>query len=309
MAWTASVSGLSHPGVSLLDHARSALPWSLFAVGLTPQSFVQPLGANDAAVDLDAATEQISLLLAPGEMAEDADVQTVLDTVVPALGAAPMRQRSATMHGADWWGTGRLVEIVGIPADLEHLAALTLAREARPCRWCGEPIALRPCPFCGAHAGGRPSEEASGPLPHRPGTNGTSSSPRATPSMAGSSRADTRRGRPRSAGSNFAPPCDTSGANTRPGTSCPTAGSVRRSSSNGSARSPEPAGSGPALTLRIGRCGRPTPRSVSPRPRRREEDRPRPPFGGVSGSATTPGPWIGAGGPKARPVADRANRH
>jgi hypothetical protein len=183
MAWTSSVSGLAHPGVSLLDHARSALPWSSFAVGLSPQSFVQPLGANDPALDLDPATEQISLLLAPGEKAEDADVQTVLDSVVPALGAAQMRQLSPTMHGADWWGTGRLVEIVGIPADLERLSELTLAREARPCRWCGEPIAVLPCSFCGESAGRRanrtgtlhPGESLSGRVTIQPGLAGDTS--------------------------------------------------------------------------------------------------------------------------------------
>jgi hypothetical protein len=155
MAWTASVAGLQHEGVSLLDHARSALPWSSFAVGLTPQSFVQPLSANDVALDLAPAGEEISLLLAPGAKAEDADIQTVLDTVVPALGAAQMRQLTATMHGGDWWGTSRLVEIVGLPMDLQRLAELTLPRDVRPCRWCDEPIAVLPCPFCGESAGRR----------------------------------------------------------------------------------------------------------------------------------------------------------
>ena len=155
MAWSSSVAGLQHEGVSLLDHARSALPWTSFAVGLTPQSFVQPLSANDAALDLAPAGEQISLLLAPGEKAEAADVQTVLDTVLPALEAAQIRQLEPTLHGSQWWGTSRLVEIVGLPIDLRRLADLTLAREAGPCRWCGEPIAALPCPFCGESAGRR----------------------------------------------------------------------------------------------------------------------------------------------------------
>ena len=66
LAWTSTVSNLQHPGVSLLDHARSALPWSSFAVGLAPQSFVQPLSANDPPLGLDRAREEISLLRAPG---------------------------------------------------------------------------------------------------------------------------------------------------------------------------------------------------------------------------------------------------
>ena len=154
MAWTASVAGLRHPGVSLVDHARSALPWSSFAVGLAPESFVQPVAAG-AVLDLRSLTEATSLLLAPGERAEADDLALVLDSVVPALGAQQIRQLEPSIYAAQWWGTSRLIEIVGVPVDLERLAERTLARESRPCRWCGEPIASLPCPFCGESGGRR----------------------------------------------------------------------------------------------------------------------------------------------------------
>ena len=80
----------------------------------------------------------------------------MLDNVVPALGAAQMRQLGPTVHGRSYWGTSRLIEIVGVPMELGRLAELTLPPEGKPCRWCSEPIASLPCPFCGESAG-RPS--------------------------------------------------------------------------------------------------------------------------------------------------------
>jgi hypothetical protein len=145
LAWAGSVAGLRHPGVSLLDHARSALPWSSFAVGLQPESFVQPTSAADE-LPLAPPEQPIELLVAPEE---DADLDWIVDVVAPALGGVGIRQIPATLHGAEWWGTTRLAEMVGVPTSIEALAAATLPRAVSPCVWCGEPIGAAPCPFCG----------------------------------------------------------------------------------------------------------------------------------------------------------------
>jgi len=146
LAWTGSVAGLRHPGVSLLHHARSALPWSSFAVGLQPESFVQPISPGAEEPPLAPPERPVELLVAPEE---DADLDWIVDVVAPALGGVGIRQIPATVHGARWWGSTRLVEAVGVPTSLEVLAEATLPRSVSPCAWCGEPIAAGPCPFCG----------------------------------------------------------------------------------------------------------------------------------------------------------------
>jgi hypothetical protein len=148
LAWAGSVAGLRHPGVSLLHHARSALPWSSFAVGLQPESFVQPTSAGDE-LPLAPPELPIELLVAPED---DADLDWIVEVVAPALGGVGIRQIPPTLHGAEWWGTTRLAEMVGVPTSLDGLAARTLSRSVSPCPWCGEPIAAPPCPFCGDSA-------------------------------------------------------------------------------------------------------------------------------------------------------------
>jgi hypothetical protein len=146
LAWAGSVAGLRHPGVSLLDHARSALPWTSFAVGLQPESFVQPTSVAADELPLAPPDQPIELLVAPED---DADLDWIVDVVAPALGGVGIRQIPPTLHGAQWWGTTRLAEMVGVPTSVEALAAATLPRSVSPCLWCGEPIAVPPCPFCG----------------------------------------------------------------------------------------------------------------------------------------------------------------
>jgi hypothetical protein len=146
LAWVGSVAGLRHPEVSLLHHARSALPWSAFGVGVQPESFVRPVRHAREEAPLAAPLEPIELLIAPSD---NADLEWIIHSVAPALGGAPIRELPPTLHGSDWWGTSRLVEAVGVPASLEWLAEATLPRRLVPCSWCREPIAVAPCPFCG----------------------------------------------------------------------------------------------------------------------------------------------------------------
>ncbi len=159
LAWTGSVAGLRHPAVSLFHHARSALPWTSFAVGLQPDAFVLPISAGAEELPLTAPERPIELLVAPDE---DADLDWIVDVLAPALGGVGIRQIPPTFHGAGWWGTTRLVEAVGVPTSIEALAEATLPQSVSPCAWCGEPIAAAPCPFCGDAAG----ESSSARVPH-----------------------------------------------------------------------------------------------------------------------------------------------
>ncbi len=148
LAWTGSVAGLEHPSVSLMHHARSLLPGSVFGVGLQPEAFVQAI-SREPTVPLGPSEHPIQLLVAPTETAE---LSWFLDVVAPALGDVPVRELAPTMHGPDWWGSSKLVEAVGVPSSLDWLAGLAFASRVIPCSWCGEPILAAPCPFCGEAA-------------------------------------------------------------------------------------------------------------------------------------------------------------
>lgn len=152
LAWVGSVAGLRHPDVSVLHHARSALPWTSFGIGLQPDSFVRPVSSGDGELPLASPEMPLSLLIAARE---NADLSWVLDTLAPALGGPPINELPPTVHGAHWWGTSHLVEVVGIPASLDVLAASALPAAVSPCAWCGEPIAVSPCPLCGDGRGPR----------------------------------------------------------------------------------------------------------------------------------------------------------
>lgn len=146
LAWAGTVAGLRHSEVSLLHHARSALPWSSFAIGVQPESFVVPLGRSGAELPLGPPAHPVDLLVAP---AEHGELQWIVQDVAPALGGATVRELPPTIHGHHWWGTSRLVEAVGVPISLEWLAEAALPHAVAPCAWCREPIAVSPCPFCG----------------------------------------------------------------------------------------------------------------------------------------------------------------
>jgi hypothetical protein len=163
LAWTGSVAGSRHPLASMFHQARSLLPGSSFGVGLAPVPFVAPLSRNHGEAPLAVSDHALELLVAP---AERGDLSWILDSVAPALGDVPVREVPPTIHGPDWWGTSRLVEVVGVPSSLEWIARGAFAGSIAPCLWCGEPILSAPCPFCGealppAAAGPRPSHAGS----------------------------------------------------------------------------------------------------------------------------------------------------
>lgn len=80
----------------------------------------------------------------------DGDIGWVRDVLIPAMGSPPVVEVGPTEAGPSWWGSRRLVEVVGYPTDLPALAGrVALDADTAICRWCDETVAGDPCPFCG----------------------------------------------------------------------------------------------------------------------------------------------------------------
>jgi hypothetical protein len=162
VTWLSSVTGLSTPAPSFSQHVASLAPGSAFAVSSFPEPAVHRLGGSRGSVPLPTLERPSRLVVA----ARGGDVDWITQTVNPALGSLEVRQVEPTPGGEKWWGTGKLVEAVAFPTDVDRLTAeLTEALEPWVCRWCRELIARSPCPLCGHR--GRPSRRgvrpASGP--------------------------------------------------------------------------------------------------------------------------------------------------
>ena len=152
ITWLGSVTGLSTPAPTFGQHLASLTPGSAFAVSSFPEPAVHRLGGSRAAVPLPELSRPSRLVVAP----RDGDVAWMRDVVHPALGQLEVRQVEPTPGGQKWWGTGKLVEAVAYPVDVQALTAeLTAALDPWVCRWCRELIARSPCPLCGHR--GRPA--------------------------------------------------------------------------------------------------------------------------------------------------------
>jgi len=100
-------------------------------------------------VTLASQVTKCSCSSSPG----NADERWIAETLNLQLGNLPLVRVGATPGGADYWGTGKLVEAVICPADPDGLAREVLqSLEAWACLWCGELIAHSPCPLCGHRA-------------------------------------------------------------------------------------------------------------------------------------------------------------
>jgi hypothetical protein len=160
VTWLGSVTGLSTPVPSFGQHLASLAPGSAFAVSSYPEPAVHRLGGSRAAVPLPPV-ERPSRLVVAGR---DGDVDWITRTVNAALGGLDTRQVEPTPGGQKWWGTGKLVESVVFPVDVERLTGeLTAALEPWVCRWCRELIARSPCPLCGQR--GRPARRGTRAAP------------------------------------------------------------------------------------------------------------------------------------------------
>lgn len=153
--WLGSVSGLSSPSPSLGQHMASLTPGTSFGVSSWPQPSVHKLKGNAATVPLPQIQRPSRLAIAP----RSGDPTWIRGPVNAALGHLSIREVEPTPHGPTWWGTGKLVESVAYPIDVEDLAAeLGAALAPWVCRWCRELVARTPCPLCGHR--GRPRRRA-----------------------------------------------------------------------------------------------------------------------------------------------------
>jgi hypothetical protein len=148
--WLGSVSGLSVPAPSIGQHVASLSPGSAFGVSSYPEPSVHKLGRDGPGVPLPRIERPSRLAVSD----RGGNVGWV-HAVNAALGNLELRTVEPTPNGPSWWGTGKLVESVAYPVDVQRLAA-ELAQAADPwtCRWCRELIARSPCPMCGHR--GRP---------------------------------------------------------------------------------------------------------------------------------------------------------
>ena len=153
--WLGSVSGLSVPAPSIGQHVASLSPGSAFGVSSYPEPSVHKLGRDGVGVPLPRI-ERPSRLAVSDQGGNVAWVHAVN----AALGDLEVRTVEPTPNGPSWWGTGKLVESVAYPVDVQRLGA-ELAQAADPwtCRWCRELIARSPCPMCG-HRGRAPRRRA-----------------------------------------------------------------------------------------------------------------------------------------------------
>jgi hypothetical protein len=152
VTWLGSVTGLSTPAPSFGQHLASLAPGSAFAVSSFPEPAVHRLSGGGTDVPLPRIERPSRLVVAP----RDGDLEWITGTVNPALGGLEVRRIQPTPAGQTWWGTGKLVEAVAFPIDVERLTAeLTAALDPWVCRWCRELIARSPCPLCGHR--GRPA--------------------------------------------------------------------------------------------------------------------------------------------------------
>jgi hypothetical protein len=153
--WLGSVTGLSTPTPSFGQHVASLTPGSAFAVSSWPEPEVHRLKGAGADIPMPTLDRPSRLVVAP--RADELD--WILGTVNPALGNLEVRRVEPTPGGADWWGTGKLVEAVVYPLDVQALVGQLVATlDPWTCRWCRELVARSPCPLCGHR--GRPARRA-----------------------------------------------------------------------------------------------------------------------------------------------------
>jgi hypothetical protein len=146
-AWLRSVSGLTEPAPTVLQHLASHWPSTAFVVSSWPEPSVHRLSPRHATVPVPELEAPIGLAIA-AEPGEDTWIERI---VAPALGDPELRRVAPTPLAEDWWGSRDLVESVAFPDSADLLSERFLAPiELAPCRWCQELIASVPCPFCGS---------------------------------------------------------------------------------------------------------------------------------------------------------------
>lgn len=147
MAWLRGVRRLRHPRPGVAQRLASVWPGSRYLAQLGDRPGVRRLRAGG---QLQVEPRWgLRLVVA----SRDGDLGWVRDVLAPALGDPPVEEVEPTEAGPGWWGTRRLVEIVGYPVEVPALAGrASLGVEGVICWWCDETVATDPCPFCGLDA-------------------------------------------------------------------------------------------------------------------------------------------------------------
>ena len=146
LAWLGSLRGLKQPAPSVMQHLVSLWPGTSYGVLLQPEHAIVRIDRSGGALPVHRTSRPIELVVAAQE---DCNTSWLRDTVIPALGDAPIRTVAPTADGPRWWGTARLVEAVVCPTVLPELVRdLAIHNPLRTCGWCSNAIASTPCPFC-----------------------------------------------------------------------------------------------------------------------------------------------------------------
>ena len=178
--WAASPAS-STPAPSFGQHVASLSPGSAFGVSSYPEPSVHRLGGEPRRRPAAADRAAVAAGRRAARRRRRAGCAT---SSTPRSAGSRCAQIEPTPGGPQWWGTGKLVEAVAYPVDVERLAAeLTAALDPWICRWCRELIARSPCPLCGHR--GRP--------PRRGGRARSSARAQATSTAPPATRSDCRR--------------------------------------------------------------------------------------------------------------------
>ena len=147
MAWLRGVRRLRHPRPGTAQRFASLWPGGRYLAQLGPRAGVRRLrGRAEPALE---PRPDLRLVVASRE----GDISWVREVLASALGAASLVEVEPTGAGPAWWGTRRLIEIVGYPVDVASVAGrAALGVEGAICWWCDETVATDPCPFCGLDA-------------------------------------------------------------------------------------------------------------------------------------------------------------
>jgi hypothetical protein len=145
VAWLPTVTGLDLPGLSMVDHLRSYLPKSAFAVLMSPERRLIRLRGRAAGIELPSLLGLRPVVVVGGAAAPPWVTSGLLPKLNPSavLSAGPGSEVTA------WWGTPRAIEVAATATDVTAWVIELGARyPAGPCRWCGLWVNGSACPFC-----------------------------------------------------------------------------------------------------------------------------------------------------------------
>lgn len=141
-AWLPSVRRLRDPRARTSQRLRSLLPGGSFVVRRDPAPAVWSMGEGDA---LEAPQ-----LPGPGAVAVAGTGRGggwAAETLARAAGGGPVCDVGASGDAARWWGSGRALELVAYPTDIDRLSGELFSRPEH-CLWCDEPLVGESCRLC-----------------------------------------------------------------------------------------------------------------------------------------------------------------